>query len=189
MPLTVIHLCSLLGGWLLLSVAHGMQAPYPGPHIENRDLLVVLRPLTAEQTAAFYEARGFPREAIDIIKSTCFVTVHVRNRGKQVIWLDTGHWSFTHDGKPLRHLDKSWWDAQWARIDLRQASRSTFGWTQLPLQRDLQPDEPVGGNIVLPGDTRRFDMTLRMATGADRRGEPVILEFSDVECPQAEADR
>ena len=189
MPFITSYLCSLLGGWLLLSVANAMEPPYPGPHIENDDLLVVLRPLTAEQTAAFYEARGFPREAIDIIRTTCFVTVHVRNRSRKVIWLDTGRWSFTHEGKPLAHLDARWWDAQWARIDLRQASRSTFGWTQLPLQRDLQPDEPVGGNIVLPGDTTRFNMTLRMATGTDRRGEPIILEFRDVECPQTEPEQ
>ena len=57
---------------------------------------MVLRPLTAEQTAAFYEARGFPGEAIDIITTTCFVTVHVRNRSRKVIWLDTGRWRFVH---------------------------------------------------------------------------------------------
>ncbi len=39
------------------------------------------------------------------------------------------------------------------RSDLPQANRSTFGWTQLPAVRDLQPDEPVGGNLVFPGTT------------------------------------
>ena len=50
--------------------------------------------------------------------------------------------------------------------------------------RDLQPDEPVGGNLVFPGSTDRFDMTLKLPTGANRQGEPITLVFRNVECPK-----
>ena len=164
--------------------AFGIDKPYPGPFIEREDLLVVLRQRTPEQMAAFYEARGFPGAAIERIKASCFVTVHMDNRGHDVIWLDTALWIFTSKGKPLERLDRSYWDSQWDSIKLRQASRSTFGWTQLPALRDLQPDEPVGGNLVFPGNTEHFDMTLNLPTGADRQGKPITLEFRDVECLQ-----
>lgn len=172
----------LLASGLIGMPAFGMNKPYPGPFIERPDLLVVLRQHAPEQIAAFYEARGFPRAAIERIKATCFVTVHIKNRGNDVIWLDLAEWTFTRNDKPLERLDRSYWDNQWDSIKLRQASRSTFGWTQLPDVRDLQPDEPVGGNLVFPGDTDRFDMTLKLPTGVDRQGDPIMLEFRDVEC-------
>jgi len=172
----------LLAGSLVGMPAFGMNKPYPGPFIERPDLLIVLRQHAPEQIAAFYEARGFPAAAIERIKATCFITVHIRNRDDDVIWLDTAEWTFTSKGKPLERLDRSYWDSQWDNIKLRQASRSTFGWTQLPDVRDLQPDEPVGGNLVFPGDTERLDMTLKLPTGTNRQGEPIMLEFRDVEC-------
>ena len=177
-----LRLPVLLASCLISVAAFGVDKPYPGPFIEREDLLVVLRQRAPEQMAAFYEARGFPLAAIERIKATCFVTVHIKNRGHDVIWLDTAEWTFTSKGEPLERLDRSYWDKQWDTIKLRQASRSTFGWTQLPAVRDLQPDEPVGGNLVFPGNTDRFDMTLNLPTGADRRGKPITLEFRDVEC-------
>ncbi|MBT8121894.1 MAG: hypothetical protein KJO10_05125 [Gammaproteobacteria bacterium] len=172
----------LLASSLIGMPAFGMSKPYPGPFIERPDLLIVLRQHAPEQIAAFYEARGFPAAAIERIKATCFVTVHIKNRGDDVIWLDLAEWAFTRKDKPLERLDRSYWDNQWDSIKLRQASRSTFGWTQLPDVRDLQPDEPVGGNLVFPGNTDRFDMKLKLPTGVDRQGEPIMLEFRDVEC-------
>ena len=166
-----------------------MDKPYPGPYLENDDLLVVLRPHLPESMAAFYEARGFPREAIDLITTTCFVTVHVENRSDTVIWMDLDEWQFTAAGKPLKRLDQAYWESQWDRIDLRQASRSTFGWTLLPQVRDLQPNEPVGGNIVFPVATGKLDMTLHLPTGDDRRGRLIILQFSDIPCPQTMNDQ
>jgi hypothetical protein len=173
-----------LAAGLLTFSARAMEKPYPGPHIENDDLLVVLRPQIRAGMAAFYEARGFPPAARDLITATCFVTVHVRNKSRRVIWLDLAEWTFTSNGKPLKRLGLDYWDKQWDGINLRQASRSTFGWTQFPAVRDLQPDEPVGGNLVFPGDTQTFDMILNLPTGKDRSGDRIRLEFRNVNCPQ-----
>ena len=174
---------ALLAGLLPLVPAQGMDKPFPGPYIENDDLLVVLIPHTPESMAAFYEARGFPRPAIDLISATCFVTVHIENRGREVIWIDVAKWQFTAAGKPLERLDRAWWASRWDSIDLRQASRSTFGWTQLPQVRNLQPDEPVGGNLVFPGDTKIFDMTLNLPIGKNPHGRLISLNFRDIPCP------
>ena len=140
-----------------------------GYMVENDDLLVVLRPRTPEQMAAFYEARGFPQAALEHVSDACFVTVHIRNRSKRVIWLDLSAWRFSSDGQPLARLDRDHWQAQWDEIRLRQASRSTFGWTLLPEIRDLQPDEPVGGNLVFPGRTETGGKVPGMLVGRSPR--------------------
>ncbi|MGB5539951.1 MAG: hypothetical protein WBO37_07690 [Gammaproteobacteria bacterium] len=178
----VALLATLLPGALPWTSAAVVERTFEGPYIENDELLVVLVPRSPEQMAAFYEARGFPRAAIDRIRQTCFVTVHIKNKSRDVIWLDTDQWRFTGDGKPLTRLDDSYWRAQWNEIDLRQASRSTFGWTQLPPVRDLQPDEPVGGNLVFPGDTNTLTIEATLPTGADRQGEPISVGFGSIRC-------
>jgi hypothetical protein len=168
----------------LVSPAGAMEPPWPGPFVENERILMVLIPRTPEQMAAFYEARGFPPAAIERISRTCFVTVHIENRSRDVIWLQPRQWNLADGGGEIRRLDSDYWLAQWNAIDLPQASRSTFGWTQLPEVRDLQPDEPVGGNIVLPGSTQSFDLTARFQTGADKRGTLITVDFRNIACPK-----
>ena len=171
---------------LVCTRAYALDEPYPGPFVENDQLLVVLIPHTREQMTAFYEARGFPRDAIDRIRKTCFVTVHVRNKSRSVIWLEQKNWRTSSNNKPLQRLGSDYWSGQWDDIDLPLASRSTFGWTQLPLVRDLQPDEPVGGNIVFPGTTESFDLEARFYAGKDKRGGMLVTRFENIQCPKGE---
>lgn len=182
--LTMSRILTLLLGCLLATPALAIQRPVTGPFFENDALRVHLTPRTPDQMAAFYEARGFPHEALGLVRQTCFVTISIHNKSSRVVWLEAGEWQFTSNGKPLRHLDDEYWKVQWDKIGLRQASRSTFGWTQLPLVRDLQPDEHVGGNVVLPGGTQKFTLEASFRTGADRNGEIIRLGFGNVDCPQ-----
>jgi len=57
----------------------------------------------------------------------------------------------------------------------------------LPPVVDLQADEPVGGNIVLPGNVSRFHLEADFMTGKDKHGEPLQITFQQVECPQQAA--
>ena len=179
-------LCALLLGTLLASSAHSIEQPYPGPFVENDDMLMVLMPHTPEQIAAFYEARDFPGEALELISKACFITVHIENKSNRVIWLETADWRLSSNKQTLRRLGKDHWDARWDEINLPLANRSTFGWTQLPVQRDLQPDEPVGGNIVLNGDIRKFNIEARFLTGKHKRGGMLEIRFQDIDCPKEE---
>ena len=175
----------LLAGCLASATGLALEKPYRGPFVENEDLLFVLIPRTPAQMAAFYEARGFSTAAIEKIKATCFVTVHIENHSQRVIWMEPRTWKFSSKGRPLQRLDSDYWDRQWDEIGLQQASRSTFGWTQLPAVRDLQPDEPVGGNVVFPGTTDSFDIEAYLPTGQDRRGKPIEVRFENVSCKRA----
>ena len=184
--ITAQSLCGLLLGTLLATSAFGIDQPYPGPFVENDDMLMVLMPHTPEQIAAFYEARGFPKNALDLISKTCFVTVHIENKSNRIIWLETVNWDLSSNQQTPQRLGKDYWDARWGEIKLPLANRATFGWTQLPVQRDLQPDEPVGGNIVLHGDIGKFNLKARFLTGKDKRGGLLEVRFQDIECPTEE---
>jgi hypothetical protein len=176
----------LLAGCLVATVSPALEKPYQGPFVENDDILFVLIPRTPEQMAAFYEARGFPPAAIARIKATCFVTVHIENRSRQVIWMEPDTWKFSSGDQPLQRLDRDYWNTQWEAVDLPRANRSTFGWTQLPAVRDLQPEESVGGNIVFPGTTGSFDLEAHLQTGQERRGKQLEIRFENVSCAPGE---
>ena len=182
--ITVQLLCSVLISTLLATSAFGIDRPYPGPFVENDDILMVLIPHTSEQMAAFYEARGFPKAALELISSACFITVHIENKSERVIWLETANWYLSSNSMALKRLDKDHWDTRWDEINLPLASRATFGWTQLPVQRNLQPDEPVGGNIVLEGNIRKFNLDASFQTGKDKRGGMLEVRFQDIVCPE-----
>ena len=181
-------LCSALVCCLAAASAVAFEKPYPGPFIENDDLLFVLIPHTRSQMAAFYEARGFPQNAIARITGTCFVTTHIENKSDRVIWLEVEHWTLSSNGREIRRLGADYWQQQWDEVGLPQANRSTFGWTRLPEVRDLQPHEPVGGNIMLPGLTTSFDLEARLYTGKDKRGGMLEVRFENVTCPEETAD-
>ena len=176
----------LLACCLVATTSSALEKPYQGPFVENTDILFVLMPRTPEQMAAFYEARGFPPAAIARIRATCFVTVHIENRSRQIIWMEPDTWKFSSRGQPLQRLDSDYWNTQWDAIGLPQANRSTFGWTQLPAVRDLQPEESVGGNIVFPGTSASFDLEAHLQTGQDRRGKQLNIRFENVNCTPGE---
>ena len=184
--ITAQSLCGLLLGTLLATSAFGVDQPWPGPFVENNDLLMVLIPHTPDQMTAFYEARGFPKAALELISDTCFVTVHIENKSRRIIWLETTNWHLSSNNREIRRRDKEDWDTLWDEIKLPLANRATFGWTQLPVQRDLQPDEPVGGNIVLGGDIKTFNLEAHFLTGKRKRGGMLVVRFQDIECPEEE---
>ena len=156
----------------------------PGPYVDNPELFMLLRLHTPEQIAAFYEARGFIPAAVERIRRTCFITVHIHNKSDTVLWLETANWRISANGKPVRRFGRDYWDGVWDEINLPQASRSTFGWTQLPEVRDLQPTEPVGGNIALPRDGRSFTIEADFFTGQDKRKGMVSVTFENLQCPE-----
>ena len=157
-------------------------------YVENAHLTLRLIPRTPQQMAAFYEARGFPRVAIQHLKQVCFVTALLRNNGQEVLWLDLDQWRFHNDSRQLKRLDRAYWQALWRQLEIPQANRSTFRWTLLPEVRDLHPDEPVGGNIVLPRQKTPFTVQARFVAGKNKRAQEIVATVKDLSCPEDEAN-
>lgn len=173
--------------WPAVAFAQEVTQPPPGPRVENARFLMQLDPHTPEQMAAFYEARGFPPAALDVIRHACFITVRIENRGPEVIWLEPGRWRIETARGPVERLGRDYWRQQWERLNVPPGARATFGWTLLPEQRDLRPSEPVGGNITLRWTDEPLTLTAWFDTRRDRRGNPIRVQFRNLRCPRDEA--
>jgi len=162
----------------------------PGAHAESdkryegQGIVMSVSVRTPEQVAAFYEARGFSRAAIEALRAACFVTVGIQNRREDIVWLEPARWRFYDAaGNAIERLPRAAWEARFKKLGVPAASRATFGWTQLPESRDLRPAEPVGGNVTLVPVPGVFTLEARFATGADRRGPEIAARFDKLACP------
>ncbi len=169
----------VLGVAVLWAPVATAQPAYSGPGIEMR-----AEPRTPEQISAFYEARGFPRAAIEALSAACFITVGIQNRREDIVWLEPARWElFDAVGQPVERLPRAWWEARFVKLGVSPANRATFGWTQLPEVRDLRPAEPVGGNVTLVPVRGTFTLVARFATGSDRQGPEIVVRFDKLTCP------
>jgi hypothetical protein len=62
------------------------------------------------------------------------------------------------------------------------ASISTFRWTLIPETLDYLPDEEEGGNIILPRVEGPITVKASFATGDDRQGPVVTIEYDKLYC-------
>lgn len=139
---------------------------------------------TPEQTRAFYAARGLPPSAVQAIAKTCLLTVTLHNRRADIVWLDLAAWDFTDaGGHPVARISRSQWAARWRSLQVPLAAQSTFGWTQLPETRDMQPDENVGGNVPIAPPEGTFTLTARFRTGMRGTGKPLEIKVPGLSCP------
>lgn len=152
---------------------------------EDEDIYLRFVYRSAEQVAAFYEGREFPKSAIERAVQSCFVTVILKNKSDDIIWVDINNWVFEKNGKKLERYKQSYWDKQWEELKLKQAHRSTFSWTLFPETRDLQVDENVSGNIPLPMQTESFSLTLNFSTGENKKGKMKTIKVNDMYCKDA----
>lgn len=152
------------------------------PSFENAIIKMRLFTRTAEQMSAFYEGRGFPKAAIEEIKKACFITVVIKNKSDEVVWLELKNWQIESAEQEIKRLPRSFWKNTWHSIDLPQASRSTFGWTLMPEQRDLRKDESVGGNITLTPGNKPFTLRAKFYTHADKKGEVIDARIDNIQC-------
>ncbi|MFP4610246.1 MAG: hypothetical protein ACLFQT_04420, partial [Thiohalophilus sp.] len=152
------------------------------PDYESGQLAITLTPRTPQQIAAFYVGRGFARAMIDILREQCFITVFIRNKSPDILWLDLDHWRFSNADGPLLRRDREHWKARWQKMDIPLAHQSTFRWTLLPEQLDFLPGEREGGNLILPRDDQPITLTARFDSGAQREGEPIDIKLENIRC-------
>ncbi|WP_455208633.1 hypothetical protein [Kaarinaea lacus] len=150
--------------------------------IENQFVKFGISARTPEQMAAFYEGRGFPKQAIEATTQHCFITVGMRNISKSKIWLDQSRWRIYNAQGEIKRTSRDQWKQKWQQLNVPLASQATFNWTLLPESRDLHPDEPVGGNITLQPTDTPFTIEAVFATGEDQQGKPLVIKIENVRC-------
>lgn len=180
--LAVILISVVLSGVTVPGADVQAEAKPSRPKVENDQFRFTLMPRTPNQMAGFYEGRGFPPSAIQRIKQACFITAVFRNKSNKVIWLELANWQIVTNKGAVKRLDRDYWKQQWQAIHLKPAFQATFGWTLLPEVRDLQPHEPVGGNLVLPQLDKPFTLKAYFVTGKDKRGSGINVAFHNIHC-------
>jgi hypothetical protein len=151
---------------------------------------ISVAPRTPAQVATFFEARGFPEAALARLRAVCFLTVTIHNRSTDVAWLELDRWRLVEaTGAERPRRSRAHWERIWEELDLPQARRATFGWTQLPESRDLQPGESVGGNIAMVPPAGEFTLEARFATGAHKDGKELRIRRAQLSCPGRGEDR
>ena len=168
---------------ILLAAATGAASTQP-PGISTENIDIQFVPRSPNQLMSFYEARGFPPEMTDILSGQCFITVGIHNKSRVKIWHDLANWQFSHDGKPLKREHRNYWLDKWHAMDMPLASISTFRWTLLPETLDYLPDEEEGGNIILPRVDGTISVKARFATGDDKQGEVITIEYDRLYCAE-----
>lgn len=176
--------------FVAIAFASAIVVGAPGSAVESGGIRRVVdgiafsvEPRTREQLEAFYAARGLPTEAVNAIAQRCFFTVGIRNGRTDIAWLIPARWQFVDDnGQPLARVTRAQWNARWDELHVPSAARSAFAWTQLPEERDLQPDEPVGGNIAIAPSVRPFTLIAQFPIGARDAKHMVRIRVPNLRC-------
>ena len=168
---------------ILLAAATGAASTQP-TGISTEEIDIQFMPRSPNQLMSFYEARGFPPEMIEPLSRECFITVRIHNKSKDIIWHDLANWRFSHNGKPLERKHRNYWLDQWHTMNMPLASISTFRWTLIPETLDYLPDEEEGGNIILPRVNGAISVKASFATGDDRQGEVMTIEYDRLYCSE-----
>jgi len=140
--------------------------------------------LTPNQIGSFYEGREFSKDAVSLLMASCYVTIIIDNKSDDFLWIDIAKWKFIQNGKNIVQQDRKYWNKQWDKINLKQAHRSTFSWTLMPAERNLYPDEGVGGRIPIPMQSKPFTVVLNFPTGENKQGKMKTVKIDNVVCKQ-----
>jgi len=151
---------------------------------KDQDISLRFIPFTPRQIGSFYEGREFEKAAIDKLMKACYVTVIIKNLSDDFLWIDTDKWEFIRNGKKITQLDRHYWNKQWDEIGLKQAHRSTFSWTLMPAERDLYPQEGVGGRVPIKMQTKPFTVVLNFPTGENKQGKMKSVKIDQLTCKQ-----
>ncbi len=152
--------------------------------VKTAELEMKFMARTPDQMVSFYEARGFPKAMLDVLKQQCFITVGIQNNSDDKIWLDLSTWTFSSAGKPIKREHRDYWKKRWQEMNIPLSKQSTFRWTLIPETLDYLPGEHEGGNIVLPFTKEPISVTATFATGENKQGEKISITIDKLFCAE-----
>ena len=147
-------------------------------------MLLEITPRTPDQMGSFYEARGFPKPMLEILKKQCFISVGITNKTQDTIWMNLSDWEFTSQGKIINREHRDHWKQRWQKMNMPLNKQSTFRWTLIPESLDYLPGEREGGNIILPFTKGYFNFKAKFATGKNKKGKTLTLSTDKLFCAE-----
>lgn len=173
----------MVGGGLLcmLSTAQaevvtGIDGEAQLPYWELREPGMTLRLVQRlpDQTRAFFMARGFPREDVELVANNCVFQTVFKNVGQGagagVLEYDLRDWVVSGAGREARMQTREYWAEEWSRRGIVKSARIAFEWALYPTRQTYNPGDYNWGMSVFglpPGS--RFDLTVVWRLGGERR--------------------
>jgi len=167
----------------ILVVIAKMQVVQPVV-IQTPELDIELTPRTPNQMGSFYEARGFPKNMLDVLSKQCYVTIGIRNKSDKRIWLELSNWTFTSADKVLKREHRDYWKKRWQDMNVPLNKQSTFRWTLIPETLDYLPGEKEGGNILLPFTKDYISVHATFSTGDNKQGKKITISTDKLFCAE-----
>ncbi len=132
-----------------------------------------------DQTRAYLLARGFSREAADMVARNCLFGSMFRNDGDQPLDFDLDDWQVLHEGEVGRLVTRQRWKERLSSMSVSKAGRIAFNWSLLPPRQHFEPGDYNWGmtSYGLPPGSR-FDLELRITLG----GKPLVARIPGMEC-------
>jgi len=158
--------------------------PVQPVQIKMPEMEIEMTPRSPNQMSSFYEARGFPKPMLDILKQQCFITIGIKNTSREKIWLDLSSWTFQADGKELVRIHRNTWKRRWQDMEIPKSSQATFRWTLMPETLDYLPGEREGGNVTLPFTPGYFSLEASFKTGDDKKGKVINIRTDKLFCAE-----
>jgi len=129
---------------------------------------VSLTPLSRDQAASFYLARGLPASETERYSRRCVLAATLRNeRRSGAIGFRTGEWEAKTAEAPARPVrTRAQWLEEFEAAGVPEAARIAFEWAQVPDQHEFQPGDWIQGMLAVPVDREAiFDLRLRWRAG------------------------
>lgn len=167
----------------ILAVVANMQAVQP-VIITTPELELELTPRTPNQMGSFYEARGFPKNMLNVLRKQCYITVGITNYSNQKIWLELSNWQFSSAGKIIKREHRDYWKQRWADMNIPLNKQSIFRWTLIPETLDYLPGEHEGGNIILPFSKNPITLKATFPTGENKQGKTITITTDKLFCAE-----
>lgn len=109
---------------------------------ETDGIQVRLTQISPDQARAFYQARGFSREAAERYASQCVFMTVVRNIGNAPIRHRLADWRYVATGQPPRPIrGKAEWESLWRQQGVPEPARIAFTWAQFPTAQTFEPSD------------------------------------------------
>lgn len=168
------------GGTLALTLALAQDARTWS--FSHDGFSVTLTPLTYDQAASFFLARGLPQSETERYARRCVLATTLRNeRGAGAIGFRSGEWIAGTAGASMQPVrTRVQWLEEFARAAVPEAARIAFEWAQVPDQHEFEPGDWIQGMLAVPvGRGAIFDLKLRWTAG----GEEYERWITEMRCP------
>ena len=109
------------------------------------EVTLTVKPLSRQQAAAFYLARGFPAEVVAAYARACVLSFSFRNEGKIALRFKLADWT-AGNGVRFRPLEK--WETEWEKRGVPPAARIAFRWAQFPPVQEFEAGDWIMGMAV-----------------------------------------